>query len=69
MLLDAPITVSYQRPDLKGILRDAGKQAQDKAISVYSCAPSGLNERLRGICKEVSKEVEMRYDFYPEIFS
>ena len=70
MLLDAPMSVSYERPDLKAILREAGSTVpRGKAVSVYSCAPHALNERLREICKEMSLEMLIRFDFYPEIFS
>ena len=70
MILDAPMTVSYKRPDIKGTLKEAGRLAEkDQPVSVYSCAPNSLNEQVRGICKDVSKELLVKFDFYPEIFT
>ena len=70
MLLGAPITISYRRPDLRSILEEAGKEVQKgEAVSVYSCAPKALNEELRGLCKSIGKEMLVPFDYYPEIFT
>ena len=68
--MNAPMTVSYARPELKQILLRAGVRVKKGGVvSVYSCGPHAFNERLRGACKEASVESTRRFELFPEVFS